>query len=277
MIMKRTYVFFRDDDIGPLTEELMSFVGIFLDKKIPVNYQIIPERLTQETAGWLVEIKKKYPDLIHLNQHGYCHALYDSDGNMVSIEEFGNSVGLNEQYENIMKGRTILENSLGSLFSPVFTPPGNKYNASTIKALEMLGYSVNSASSYFYFSARLFYFIGRMLKKIYLGHAVSHHGKKYPGYDIVELSINIDVDMRLNRNGESTVAGIDQLLREFRKAKKYYPVIGIMLHHHTYKNEAKFNTLKDFIHNIKEDRTNEIKSIEEICESQELIVCKKNR
>lgn len=269
--MKKTHIFFRDDDIGPLTEELRTFVGIFLDEKIPVNYQIIPERLTQETIGWLVEIKGKYPDLIHLNQHGYCHTLFDSDGMMISIEEFGNSVGFDEQYKNILKGKTILENSLGSYFSPVFTPPGNKYNASTIKALEMLGFNINSASSYSYFSARLFYFIGQMLRKIYLGHAVSYHEKKYPGHDLAELSINIDVDMRLNRNGESTAAGLNQLNREFRKAKKYYSVIGIMLHHHTYKNEVKFDTLKNFIHFVKEDITNEVKSIEEIGECLELI------
>jgi hypothetical protein len=51
--MPLTTIFFRDDDVGLLSPGLRTFVDVMMEAGVPVNYQVIPARVTPEAARWL--------------------------------------------------------------------------------------------------------------------------------------------------------------------------------------------------------------------------------
>jgi predicted deacetylase len=58
--------------------------------------------------------------------------------------EFGPSRSYDEQFEDIAKGRAILEQAFPNRFFPAFTPPWNRCTTATFKALDELGFQIFS-------------------------------------------------------------------------------------------------------------------------------------
>jgi hypothetical protein len=239
-------VFFRDDDVDELTDELIEFVNFFLAEEIPVNYQVVPGKLQDDACEFILEKRRAHPDLFRLNQHGYMHE-HVINGVHTWFEYSGNRP-YEDQYESIQSGQHILRERFGSYFDDrVFTPPGHKYDENTLRALEALGFEILSASSYTSPQARLYYGFGKLLRRTSLaGKRISYSGQRLPGHRLLEVSIALDVDMAKDQRGNPITKTSPQLIREFQQARRNTRVVGIVLHHSGY-TPQKRDALRDFV------------------------------
>ena len=219
--------FVRDDDVGALTDELRSFVEVFLDRGIPVSYQIIPARLTSECAAFLLATRTSHPDLIEFGQHGLHHQM--TVRGRALKREFGPERPYAQQSADIKQGLATLERFLGDA-PQVFTPPQHKFDRSTVLAAAAAGHRVFSASCYSTPHHRLAYWLGRRLGATsFRHHGVSYHGRRRPEAGIDEISIAVAVD-----NGRSPLVSPSELRPQIDKALRHTDVVGLMFHHAIY-------------------------------------------
>ncbi len=239
--MTNTRVFVRDDDLGRLTDPLRRILDFHLERHVPVNYQVVPTFIDDESIAYVSTLVRDQPDLIRLHQHGFAHGHDTPDGDHVA--ELSGRPSHNQQYELISHGRRLLDEAFGSLHAgTVFTPPQHKYNAVTVKVLTELGFSALSASIFIEPKARAYYLVGRALRRVDLvGHNVSYHGRRIPGTGLREVSVSVNVDMdeqgrRVRRSGAELVA-------DFERAAASLPIVGVMLHHECYEDDDQFAAL----------------------------------
>lgn len=263
--MAKTTVFFRDDDVGGLTEPLRAVVELLLEEHVPCNYLVVPAHLDREATEYMRARKREAADLVRLNQHGYEHQY--RNGEDVTYAEFSGSRSFQDQLAALADGRRILEDMLGEDFDPeVFTPPCHKYDENTLRALEELDFSVLSAGLQGSWGARLYYCFGRALKRVqWLGKRVSYHCGHIPSTGLVEVSGSIDVDEELDRYGNKIVKSASDLAREFRE-RRCDPsgAVGFMLHHANYDDRGKVDTLRELICTLREDPTVEFALIDSV-------------
>ncbi len=258
-------VFFRDDDVDELTDELVELMSFFLAEEIPVNYQVVPAKLQDDACEFVLEKRRTHPQLIRLNQHGYTHE-HVIDGVHTWFEYSGNRP-YEDQYESIQRGRRILIDRLGPFFDGlVFTPPGHKYDENTLRALEALGFEILSASSYTSPQARLYYRLGKALRRSsLLGRRVSYHGQLLPGHDILEVSVALDVDMAKDRRGDLILKTASQLIHEFEQASQVSEVVGVVLHHSRYTPEKR-DALRELVAFLRSKAGVSFQLIEDVAE-----------
>ncbi len=235
-------VFFRDDDLGDWNEALQKVASLFLERHIPVNYQVVPTFLTNECVGHIRNLRARHPNMIHLNQHGYRHEQFIHGKHHWS--EFVGGRSFDDQLETIRLGRELLANFLQEDFDPlVFTPPQHSYDRNTLRALEQLGFEILSASFYPRRLTQLIYHAGRKLHLTAVrGRGISYHGNWRSDSGLFELSISVALD-----DAGPVRGSVDQLLEEFSAARMYTNRIGIMLHHNAYKTQRDFEVLTGFI------------------------------
>ena len=89
----------------------------------------------------LRSVRVRFGDLFRLHQHGLSHRNHQVVGRK---SEFGGQRSKHEQRRDIALGRTHLRNLFGSAIEPVFTPPWNRCDQSTVDALIDLGFEVLS-------------------------------------------------------------------------------------------------------------------------------------
>lgn len=263
-----TAVFFRDDDAGALNAPLRAVVELLLAERVPCNYQIVPAHLSPEAAEYLCERSRAHPELLRLNQHGYEHR--HTLGGQPTFAEFSGDRSYQDQHAAIAKGRAILERMLGDQHGPkVFTPPCHKYDRNTLQALEALGFTVFSAGVKGSPAAQAYYAVGRALGRItLLGKRVSYHGARIPSTGLVELSGAIDVDEQLDRTGRKIVKSASALEQELRNCLAARPaVLGVMLHHDNYVDDAKLETLRAFIGVLRREPSVRFANLESIAAS----------
>lgn len=140
-------VFFRDDDVSELTPKLKRLIKIFVDAEVPVNLEVIPNKLSLECLEYLLSLKELHPELVDFHQHGFSHENHNP-GKIGSEKEFGDVRSYKEQYEDLASGKKIMEDSFGDSFSPVFCPPYYGYNKDTLRSLVDLGF--RGFSGYFF-------------------------------------------------------------------------------------------------------------------------------
>jgi len=222
--------FVRDDDVGELTDELENFAESFAAAGIPVSYQIIPSRLTQPCADYLLSLQEKYPELVDFGQHGLHHRMTLKGKELK--REFGPERSFDEQVETIELGRDILRQRMGGVAEgiEVFTPPQHKYDGNTVKAAAAAGHRIFSAACYPTPHHQLAYSIGRGMGVGAVGcRGISYDGGLRPEAPILEMSIAIDVDdgRRLKRNA----ADVERALRSVAARRNH---VGLMFHHALY-------------------------------------------
>lgn len=139
---KPIHIFLRDDDIDDDEETLRELLDIALAHGVPVNLEIIPNGLTEAGIRLVADHKRFTPDLVGLDQHGWSHTNHELTGRKC---EFGPSRSYTQQYEDIACGKALLESTFAELFTPVFTPPWNRYTADTLRIVHELGFGGFSA------------------------------------------------------------------------------------------------------------------------------------
>jgi hypothetical protein len=229
-----TTIFLRDDDAGALTPELTQFAAVFEGAGLPVSYQIIPDKLTDECAGWVKAKKAAAPDLYEFGQHGMTH--HTMVGGVLKNHEFGPERDYDEQRALIEQGRAILDAKVGGAWNrELFTPPQHKFTRDTLRALAASGYRVLSGASYTDPVRRAAYVIGRLLGRTTIrGGGVTWHGRTRPEAPLTELSIAVAVD-----EGVSLDRDLDAVMADIARARRQTPWVGLMFHHQAWKGEAK--------------------------------------
>ncbi len=236
-----TTLFIRVDDVGPLTQVTQAFLPLFRDRGLPVSYQVIPSRLTDECAHWLREEKARSPELLEYGQHGHTHEM-TVKGRPVYYE-FGPERDLGEQAQVIAKGRELIREKLGDALEPrLFTPPMHRFNRDTLVALGAQGFRIFSASCYAGPRFQAAYKVGRALGLTNLGRGgVSHHGGVRPEAPLTELSVSVSVD-----DGDPVERDLDVLMKQLEAARKLTPYVGLMAHPNAWPTDEK----RDFLQRL---------------------------
>ena len=191
-------IFLRDDDIDEDEESLLHLLDITLSRNAPMNLQIIPGNLTEAGVRVLKDFNRINPDLVSLNQHGWMHLNHEIEGRKC---EFGPSRNFQEQFEDISKGKAILEAIFPMRFFPVFTPPWNRCTPDTFKVLDELGF-----------------------------HLLSKDVGKHPitEYSFTEISTSLDL---YTWKGGAKMKAPEDIVQLLLRQIQELPVIGILLHH----------------------------------------------
>ena len=229
-------VFIRNDDVMDLTDNLKEFINFFLEQNIPVNYMIVPGRITQRCIEHFLQLKQSYPSLIHLNQHGYMHKNHNTSSDK---GEFGKFRTYQQQYTDIKKGFELMQAHFGENFSAVFTPPNHVFNEDTLKILEEFKFKA--------FSNKL----------------TPEKNRIYPFYAFYEAPVTVD----LLEKGEIglTPKPKDRLIEETNESLRQNTNTGILFHHEYLKD---YTLIKELVYYLKGENV-EFLSIEEICKNEE--------
>ena len=222
-------LFVRDDDVSALTEPLRRFVELFLEREIPVSYQVIPAKFTAECADWLRALWVRNPGLIEFGQHGLDHAMTLRGRHL--LREFGPERDLPAQAAIVTEGRRRLRQLLGEdVPIRVFTPPQHKYDRNTVKAVASNGFDVFSAAAYPSPHHRLAYAMGRRLGLSSIRHhGISYHDSIRPEAPVHDVSIAVAVD-----DGRRVRISDERLPAAIGRAARKSPKVGLMFHHQVY-------------------------------------------
>lgn len=242
-----TRIFFRDDDLGDLVEPLERFVSVFLNRHLPVNYQVVPKFLTKSGAAFVREMQQAAPHLIRLNQHGLKHSQILKGKH--SWSEFAGGRPYSEQLRDIELGKRMLEEQLGSTFdSSIFTPPQHKYDRNTLKALHAAGFRTLSASYYPNLKNETIYQVGKWLGISSIkSRGVSRHGEVRGDCGLYELSVSVFAD-----DGGKRVTDLSELLEQVSNARRRVRDVGVMFHHQVWKTENDFDFLNRFLDQLQQ-------------------------
>ncbi len=219
-------LFLRDDDVGAPTDALLAFHAAFAAHGLPVSYQVIPARLTDDCAAWLTENHTRAPGLVEIGQHGHTHEMIVSG--KTEFYEFGPERDLAAQHSVIEQGRAIMMEKLGDVMeSRLFTPPRHRFNRDTLTALGRTGFGILSSSSYPRTMHQMAYRTGRAFGLTNIGRGgVSWHGRIRPEAPLLELSISVAVD-----DGSPCERRIADILAAITRARAVTPFVGLMFHH----------------------------------------------
>lgn len=228
-----TLVFFRNDDVGPLEPGLAEMGELFLARGLPLTQAVVPKALTAEGAAWLRDAPPRLREVI---QHGYAHAWHGRG-------EFGGGRPFAEQRREIAQGRRIIEDAqdaTGVRFFPAMAFPWHLYDAASVTALAECGFAVMSGIYDPTPIRRAFFGLGRALgANLLLGRNVSHHERRRPGTNILELSVSLDpVATYAQPATASAHKSLDELREGFAWCRKRMRVVGVLLHHAVYSEDA---------------------------------------
>ncbi len=238
-------IFFRNDDIrNKLDQSLIDVTGSFIEKKIPIAHAVEPANITAEVAGWLLRMKKDYPDLIVIMQHGYDHTIK----NKLIKGEFGGQRNYEEQFEDISRGKKLMDRWFGDLWFPAFNFPYAPYNPPAMKAVDDLNYKVINSHYNDSLSRKLFYAAGHLLNKGYLfNHHVSWNLDYYPGTRLFEIDMNVSfIKKYLNEEEDAEFFTLGELISKTVRYSKY-KTTGTLLHHRYHNTEDKIKLVKDYL------------------------------
>lgn len=203
--------FFRDDDAGWNDQHLYQLLDCFTEFHIPVDLAVIPTQLNDALTASLLDRYHRRPSLLGLHQHGYSHTNHEPTGRKC---EFGASRDLSKQRDDIQQGATLLSSKLGAALDPIFTPPWNRCDASTVAALSALGF--------------------RALSRDVTATPLDVRGM---------AEVPVSVDWSKHKEGDEIhCAALGARLAEAADS----PVVGVMLHH-AVMGSADWSALRQFL------------------------------
>lgn len=249
--MVKKYVFFRNDDLRDVLDaELINITELFIKHKIPIIHAVEPFNISKEVSDWLYDIKKKYPDLIEIIQHGYHHNLNNQfDYGM----EFGDKRSYNDQYDDLQKGSTQMDTLFSDQWEKIMTFPYGSYNRNTLKAINDLNYTAISTSIDFSKKHRIKDLIGRTLRQhILLTKKISYHNQKRKPFNFYDYAISINLIKKYLGYDEALHYSLDELISKTNFSLKHTDLIGILLHHRFHKEDY-MSTMENYIKYLKDN------------------------
>ncbi|MBU90188.1 hypothetical protein CMO94_01495 [Candidatus Woesearchaeota archaeon] len=241
----RKTLFFRDDDVGELTPNLIRLLSIFIEENIPVNLEVIPSKITKKSLSYLLKIKNNYPRLVEFHQHGFNHNNYN-DGFIGEEYEFGNKRLYDEQYSDIIHGKILMEKHFNGGFFQAFCPPYYGYNDDTLKILDSLGY------------------------KAFLDYDFLENNFGKTNVSFKRIPANIEF---LGQNQDGVfLRDTGKIDKEIEEKIRNENQIGIVIHHE-FMNEKYFKYLHRTIKDLKQNNKIEFKLFSEMIKSENIIPC----
>jgi hypothetical protein len=198
-----------------------------------VSYQIIPARLSEACARFLLDMETEYPDLVEFGQHGLAHQMMLRGRRLK--REFGPERSLDLQTADISAGAKILRDRLGPERSiDIFTPPQHKFDRNTVLAASAAGHRIFSSACYPTIHHQLAYAAGRAMGlSSILHHGISYHDRPRPEAELREVSIAIAVD-----NGRKQLLRPRDIAGALKAATRRTRTVGLMFHHALYETAA---------------------------------------
>jgi len=135
-------LFCRDDDAGWETAGLLGLLDVFAACEAPLDLAVIPAALDEDLAAEL--LRRAGASTLRLHQHGFAHVNHETTGRK---SEFGPSRSAAEQRDDLAAGRSRLQDLVGPLVDPIFTPPWNRCTETTAECLAELGFTILSRES----------------------------------------------------------------------------------------------------------------------------------
>ena len=203
------YVFFRADDVAVPGNRFARLLELFTTYEAPLSLAVVPAWLTRLRWQHIKELDKKIPSILCWHQHGWRHINHEINEKK---QEFGSVRPTSLVREDLVRGRSRLEDLMGEAYYPVFTPPWNRCSLDTLVLLKELGY-----------------------------HAVSRHlgSRPLPPDGLPDFPVNVDLHTRKETN---PAEGWERLFAELGKAV-YSGFCGIMIHHQRMNNMS-FNFIE---------------------------------
>lgn len=248
MRKNRNNIFLRNDDVRhELDPELIALTDMCIDLQIPLSHAVEPANVSSEVIEWLLEKKRKNPNLVEIIQHGYNHNL----SNLQQKMEFGGTRSYDDQYDAIMNGKIMMNSYFGDAWSPIFTFPYGTYNFETLKAVDDAGYKVISSKINFSAKNRIKNRIGRAIgKNFLLDKKISYHPKKRPCFNFHEMSVSANVIRKYTGNRTALHFTKQEVLHQIKTAQKYTDQIGLLFHHRFHTQE--FGMFSDLLKDLKQ-------------------------
>lgn len=192
--------FVRDDDAGWDDGRLLALLDCVEQVGVPIDLAVIPQAAGEGVAAELRARVDRGDVPIGLHQHGWTHANHEGEGRKC---EFGDSRDLQAQRADLLRGRDRLHALFGSRIDPVFTPPWNRCNATTLSLLPQLGFA-----------------------------ALSRDRTAWPQRVLPEIPVGVDW-CRLRRDATATGADASAAIGAafVRRIGAAVQPIGLMLHH----------------------------------------------
>ncbi|MGE4618805.1 MAG: DUF2334 domain-containing protein [Planctomycetota bacterium] len=129
-------VIIRLDDVSGRCPKQDRVCDVLEAHGVPIHLEVIPGDLTEDGADQLKDEYSRRSVIVQCHQHGYRHTNHGTDTKRC---EFGDHRETASQLEDIRAGKNHLENLLGEIFVPFFSPPWNRYGATTLEAIEQAG------------------------------------------------------------------------------------------------------------------------------------------
>lgn len=243
-----TYIFFRNDDVRHLLDQsLIDLTTLCMEHKVPISLAVEPANVTPQVSAWLIGMKTQFPELIEIIQHGYDHNQNNPDQKM----EFGGTRGFQEQYDDIKKGREIMDRIFGDLWDPIFTFPYGTFNEYTLKAIDKLQYKAISSKIKFTCKGRVKNAIGRIMNVDTLfNKKINYHPEVRPGYKFKEISVSANIIKKYTSGSTAAHYSLEDILKQIRTAGVHTQIIGILFHHRFHANHL--NLIADIIGALKD-------------------------
>lgn len=242
-------VFFRNDDVDTLDQELKNFMSIFESEGVPLVMAVEPANVTRETVQWLKQKKSEKEKAVSIIQHGYDH-----QDRIPGKGEFGGRT-YEDQYQDIKKGKELMEDFFGLMFFPAFTCPNAGHNHFTILCLNDLGFKVFTSYHSVYYGKTIFYKVGRLMRQTHLfGKRISYHMMKIPGTELFDVSMSMNPIKEYLSIQRCRFNSFEFLKRRFRQIRKTgQSILGVTLHHRYHREPEDLRLVTDFLAFLKRE------------------------
>lgn len=245
------YVFFRNDDVREtLDRSLVDLTNVFIQEEVPITHVVEPANITPHVISWLKQLKREFPDIIEIGQHGYDHKLKAQKVIFGKLRkgEFGYGRSYEEQLIEIESGKEIMNSTFGDSWVSLFTFPFGGKNMDAIRAVDHCGYKIMNDHHKLDWNHKLFYLTGRLLRRNFLfERPVSYNLKFRPQTKLFNININVSLIKKyINDETECVMYSLDEL----KKLTWMYmneKTIGIVLHHRYHNSEEKMQLVSNYI------------------------------
>jgi len=225
-------VFFRDDDAGWANDQLSILCETMSEVGVDLDVAVIPAALDSSTAANIARLSRQFASILNFHQHGYSHINHQAEGRNC---EFGSDRDIEQQRRDIGLGQRRLQDTLGTLIDPVFTPPWNRCTEDTCKVLAELDF--------------------RAISRIAGSVRIEHFG-------LADISVAIDWQKKRR--------GVPLTWSEFCQYAQHYllnsDVVGVMLHHE-HLTDSELSRLRRFIACLRDSGNVRFRSMLQVVDS----------
>lgn len=243
--MFNTAFFFRNDDVrSTLDDSLVAITNLFIKHGVPIVHAVEPANVSKNVVEWLIDIKIKHPHLIEIMQHGYDHSIKNTH----RIGEFGGQREYQEQYNEIVLGKELMNKYFGDMWFPAFNFPFGPYNVAAMQAVANAGFIMVNGSSGIDWKRKLFYKTAHLLRQeMFLGYRVPYNLKVRPKTKLFQVDMSVGfIDKYFDEETSCRLYTLDEIQKDTLRFKNQ-KTVGVLMHHRYHNTQEKVKLIEDYI------------------------------